>query len=294
MSKNWIIIFAVLIFSLNLVAENWKIEADASFSMNQNSYSDNWSGDEKGSISWISNINFLAEKQLNPSMLNKNTAKLAFGQTHNQYIDAEGEKQWQKPDKTTDQIELEGLMLFTLNSFVDPYAGLKFESQFLDQSVIDETKSINPITLTESFGISRFLIKEEKKEFSTRLGGAFKQYLNSHDAIDNTNDGGIEFVSEYKTPLANEAITFNSNLNIYKAMFYSESDAVEGTEFEDAWKAPRMNWENILSASITKLINLNLNFTLKYNEMELDNEGEIIDEIQYKQTLSLGISYKFL
>ena len=122
MRNKLILVFAIVLLFSGLVAEEWKIEADASLSMNQNAYSDNWSGDEKGSISWVSSLNFLAEKQLNPKMLNKNTAKLAFGQTHNQFIDEENEKQWAKPDKTTDQIELEGLMIFTLNSFVDRQA----------------------------------------------------------------------------------------------------------------------------------------------------------------------------
>ena len=291
MRNKLMLVFVIVLLFTGLVAEEWKIEADASLSMNQNAYSDNWSGDEKGSISWVSRLNLLAEQQLNPQMLNKNTAKLAFGQTHTQYVDDDGDKQWQRPDKTTDQIELEGLMIFTHNGFVDPYAGVKFKSQFLDERMV-ETKTINPIELTESFGVSKFLIKEEKKELSTRLGGAFKQYMNSHDEIDNTNDGGIEFVASYKTPLAKEMITFNSDLNIDKALYFSEEDDVKDTDFEDAWKAPRVNWENIFSASLTKLININFNFTLIYNEMDINVDGMPLDELQYKQILSLGLTYK--
>jgi len=287
------ILLVLFILTAYLAAEDWKVESNIALSMNQNSYSNNWSGGEKGSLSWISGFDFLAEKQLNPKMLYKNTLKLEFGQTHTQYIDEEtNDRKWAKPDKSTDKIDFESIMFFTLGVFVDPYVSGRIESQFLDESMVDETKMFNPNLITESIGFSKFFIKEETKELSTRLGASFKQHLNSHEDFDNTSDGGIEFVADYKTPLAKEIFNFSSKLNVYKAFFYSESDEVEGTDFEDAWKAPRVNWENILSASITKLINMNFNFTLIYNETHVDALGEILDEMQYKQTLSLGLSYK--
>lgn len=284
---------AISFFAL-LQAEEWTVEADASLSMNQNSYSNNWSGDEKSSLSWAANLNFLAEKQLSAMLHNKNTLKLAFGQTHNQYVNEEGDKNWAKPDKSTDLVDLESILRFTLGVFVDPYLSGRWQSQFLDESIPGDTKIFNPNTLTESFGIARIFIKDEKKEFSTRLGAAFKQYLNSHEGIDNTNDGGVEFVADYKSLLAADNITFNSKLNVYKAVYYSESDALEGTEYEDDWKAPRLTWENIISAKLTRLISLNLNVTMIYDETKLDKEGKSIKDIQIKETLALGVSYKLL
>ncbi|KQC11366.1 MAG: hypothetical protein APR54_10975 [Candidatus Cloacimonas sp. SDB] len=293
MSKGYVFLFVIILIFGSLISDTWKIESSISISMNQNYYSENWSGDEKGSISWVSNFDLLAEKQMSQKLLNKNMIKLAFGQTHNQYIAEEsGDKKWGKPDKTTDNIDLESIMLLTLGSFVDPYFSLRLESQFLDESYPEETKSFNPNILTESVGISKFFIKEDAKEFSSRLGASFKQYLNSHEDIENTNDGGIELVVDYKTPLAQEVITYHSKLNVYKALFYSESEDLEGTAWEDDWKAPRVNWENTLTASITKLINLIFSFNLIYNETDYDMAGKSINDIQYKQTLSLGLSYK--
>jgi DUF3078 family protein len=292
MKKISFMILLILLVSV-LVAEEWKIETNIALSMNQNFYSDNWSGGEKGSISWVSNLDFLAEKQLAPKFLNKNTLKLAFGQTHNQYIEEEsGDKKWARPEKSTDQIDFESLMLFTLGIIVDPFVSGRLESQFLDQSIAGESKSFNPNIVTEGFGISKYFIKEETRELSSRLGFSFKQYLNTHESIENMNDGGIELVVEYKTPLANDVINYNSKLNVYRAIFFSESEALEDTEMEDDWKGPRVNWENIFIASLTKLINLNFNFTLIYDQTDYDMEGQSIDEIQYKQTLSLGLSYK--
>lgn len=291
--KKSSLILLIIIISTALLAEEWKIESKIGLSMNQNSYSDNWSGDEKGSVSWVSNFDFLAEKQLSPSFLNKNTLKLAFGQTHNQYIEAEsGDKKWAKPDKSTDEVDLESILFFTLGAFVDPYVSGRLESQFLDQSIPEETKMFNPNLITESAGVAKFFIKEEARELAARFGGSFKQHINSHEDIDNTSDGGLELVVDFKTPLANDVIDYTSKFNVYKALYYSEADDVEGTDFEDAWKAPRINWENQLTASLTKLINLTLNFNLIYNETDLDPDGMINDELQYKQTLALGLSYQ--
>jgi len=293
MKKEYVFLFVLIIVFGSLISDTWKIESNVALSMNQNYYSENWSGDEKGSISWVANYDLLAEKQMSQKLLIKNMIKLAFGQTHSQYIAEEsGDKKWQKPDKTTDKIDLESIMLFTLGAFVDPYVSGRLESQFLDESFPEETKSFNPNILTESAGISKFFIKEDAREFSSRLGASFKQYLNSHEDIDNTNDGGIELVVDYKTPLAHEVINFHSKLNVYKALFFSESGDLEGTEWEDDWKAPRINWENTLTTSITKLINLIFSFNLIYNETDYDLNGKSINDIQYKQTLSLGLSYK--
>lgn len=285
------ILFTIIIFvSAGLWSEGWNTAADISLNMNQNSYSDNWAGDEIGAISWAFNANLLAEKQLTTKIHNKNTLKLAFGQTHSQYVAVDSTKKWAKPDKTTDLIDYESMFRLTLGVFVDPFASIRLESQFLDESG-EETRSFNPNTLTETFGIARVFMKDEKRELSSRLGAAFKQYIDSN-VDENTNDGGIEFVTEYRSPLANDLINYNTKLNLYKAMFYSLSDDVEGTVYEDDWKAVRLNWEHIFSVTITKLINLNLYMGLVYNEMDLDLNAESIDEIQFKQTLGLGLTYK--
>ncbi|MBN2461410.1 MAG: DUF3078 domain-containing protein [Candidatus Cloacimonetes bacterium] len=293
--KNQVIVIIIVFLSFTMLsAETWKYEADVSLNMNQNSYSNNWAGEEKGSISWALNSNFLAEKQLYTRLHNKTTLKLAFGQTHNQYVDEENnEKKWASPDKTTDLIDFESLFRFTLGSFVDPYISGRLESQFLDQRIITDTKLFNPLTTSEGVGILRMFLKDETKELSSRLGGSFKQYLDSR-ADENTNDGGLEFITEFKTLFSGDNFSFNSKLNIYKALYYSKSDDLKGTEYEDDWKAPRLNWENILTASITKLVSLNLYIDLIYNETDYDIEAKSIDEIQYKQTLTLSVTYKLL
>ena len=281
--KQTILILIVFITTTVLSAENWNTAADISITMNQNAYSDNWTGEEKGSISWVFNANFLAEKQLTAKVHNKNTLKLAFGQIHTQMVDELGEKYWAKPDKSTDLIDFESMFRFTLGAFVDPFASFRDESQFLDESG-EETKTFNPNTTTETFGIAKVFIKDDTQELSTRLGAAFKQYFDSN-LDDNTNDGGVEFVGIYTKPFRENMIKYSTNLNLYKPIVYSDSDIYENTNIEDDWKQVRMNWQHNVDISLTSLINLKLYVQLLYNKM-------VIDEIQFKETLGLGLNYK--
>jgi len=57
----------------------WLIDIDANITLTQNAYSDSWIGSEKGSLSWASKLNFVAERQFAPIFNQRNTLKLAFG-----------------------------------------------------------------------------------------------------------------------------------------------------------------------------------------------------------------------
>ncbi len=62
---------------------------------------------------------------------------------------------------------------FTLGLVVDPFASLRWESQFMDERGT-EVKNLNPNIFTESFGVARMFIKEDNKELSARLGCGFQ------------------------------------------------------------------------------------------------------------------------
>ncbi len=279
MGKLILILLMIGIFSFSWAAE-WEKEASVSFTMSQQSYSKNWSGIETGSISWIFNADFLAEKELSELINNKNSVKIAFGQTHNQVFDSEeGEKNWESPQKSTDVIDIKSRLRFKLGKMVDPFCSLRLESQFIDESG-EDNKIFNPNTITEAFGLARIWQKEESKEFSTTLGAAFKQYIDAN-LNDATNDGGLEIVNEYKTPVFKEIIHYNSTLSLYKPFYYSESDDMEN----DDWKTMRLDWQNDFDVKLHSLVALKFYFQVIYNKLE-------DDEIQMQETLGIGISYK--
>jgi hypothetical protein len=286
--------FVIAIFSLAFIftvseAEPWSKSFDTDLTLTQNSYSDSWTGGEAGNISWVWNANGQFEKQASPKFKFRNTSKLSFGQTH---IQDKETKDWAKPQKSTDLIDIENLGLFTLHKYVDPYVGLRFESQFLDASVPEVNLYFNPKKITESAGVARQFYKKEKDELLSRLGFAFRQImtemvidtLNEETETETTNDGGIESVTDLKLTLS-ETLKFTSKLSLYKALFFSESDEIEGTLQADYWKAVDINWENRLAAAVSKYITVSLYIQLLYDK-QIDKRGRL------KETLSLGATYK--
>jgi len=267
----------------------WKKHLDLNLTLTQNSYSDNWTGGEAGNVSWVANANSGFEKKHSEKLTSKTTVKLAFGQTHTQDRET---KDWSKPDKSTDLLDIETLARFTLKAWVDPYLALRFESQFLDASYPELKRYVNPKKITESAGISRQFYKTEKNEILSRLGFALRQIITEDIAdtalrkteINSTNDGGIESVTDVQLSLSDK-ISYTSKLSLYKAFFYSKSDELKGTPQEDYWKEPDANWENTVSVSVAKYVTVSLYAQLLYDK-EIDKKG------RFKETLSLGLTYK--
>ncbi len=270
----------------------WGVISDLNITLTQSAYSDNWAGSELGAISWALNSNNLAENQITSWIHSKNTLILAFGQTHSQRIDEDdGEKYWEEPSKSTDLVDFETIFRFTYGWFVDPFTAGRVETQFLDETDDQETRYLNPMTVTESFGVAKVFIKEEKREWTTRLGGALRQHIN-RDAWNEatgeretltTEDGGVEFVTEFRTPLASERITFTSRLQAFMALFSSDDDEA----VSDDRRSPDVDWENTFTANITECLMVNLYLQLLYDK-------EVVDDVRLKETLSLGFTFKLL
>ena len=289
--KMLILLFVFIIFSSgSALGEDWKLSMDANVTFTENAYSDNWVGGEAGALIWVFNSNFLAEKQMTSSLHTKNTLKLLFGQTHNQNTET---KVWRSPEKSTDLIDFESVLKITKGWVVDPFLSGRIETQFWDASDSENNRYLNPMKITEAFGASKNLIKEEKREWNIRLGVATRQYIDRDQIVDDASktftslDGGVQFDSEFKTTLSEDKITLTSKLTVYQALAYSEKDVVAGTEAEDYWMAPDLNWENIFTASITKYLMVNLYIQLLYDK-EVDLGG------RFKQTMSFGVTYKFI
>jgi len=276
-------------FAVPSLADPWKKSVDLSLTVTQNSYSDSWTGGEAGNVSWVALANSVFEKKLSEKLSSKTTAKLAFGQTHSQDQET---KKWARPTKSTDLVDLETLARFTLNTWVDPYLAYRFESQFLDASVPQVKRYFSPKKLTESIGVSRTFYENESNEILSRLGFGLRQII-TEDIVDtlakktettSTNDGGIESVSDVRLTVSDK-ISYTSKLTFYKALFFSESDKFKGTPKEDYWKEVDINWENTISASISKYISVSLFIQLLYDK-EISKKG------RFKETLSLGLTYK--
>ena len=268
-------------FSLSLLsAKGWEVDSDILINLTQGIYSDNWSGSEQSTVTWVAQSNTTAQKQMKEWLNNKNTLKLAFGQTHQEKgdIDGDGEVEWGSGQKSTDKIDFESLFRFTLKSFVDPYMALRMESQFVDESGAKKYY-VNPMLFTESAGIMKSIINADKTKLSLRLGAAIRE--NVDRKLDVTPvDGGAEAVAEFKKIFGDAAASYNSRLSVYQAIFNSEKDP------NGYWKETDYRWENMLSTKLFGLLSANLSFDIVY-----DRDKQVNNKVQWKEILGLGFSY---
>jgi len=280
-----------LVSSVSASEGQWEKSADLSFNLNQSSYNDAWAGGETGSIVWTAIGNLAAEKAFNDRYNLRNTLKLSFGQTHSQADGDDGQKHWESPEKSTDRIFAESLLRLTLQKFVDPYAAITVESQFYDASVKEITRYLSPLTISEAAGVGRLIMKNENTELLSRVGFAFRQHftkdivtINPEETETNTTqDGGLEWVTDFNHKF--DDVKYVSKLRLFKAAFNSESDTVKGTEAEDYWKEVDVAWENTLSASVSKYVQVSLFCELLYDK-EIDLRG------RFREVLGIGVTYK--
>jgi hypothetical protein len=296
--KNLLIAVMVLTLSVGAFATDsttvypWKLQFEASAGVTQAAYSDNWAGGEAGSIIWVSAFRGKADKQLSAAWFWGNELKLAFGQSHSQDKDT---KKWKVPQKAADKIRYDGIVKITKGWAVDPYGSFTFESQFLDASGLQK-RYVNPIDLTEALGVARDIINvPEKKLLTTRLGAGFRQHMTRFDdpadslhktKSETTEDGGLEWVTDLQLGSAKSKTSFASKLTVFQALFYSKSKDLKGLPNENYWKTADINWDNVFRANLTSVLQMNLEWQLLYDK-EISKAG------RFKETLSLGLAYKF-
>jgi len=272
----------------------WHTSLVANFQLTQTSYSDSWTGGEAGSVNWLSNMDGSAERQLSPKVNFKSTLRLKFGQTLTQ---DEGTNKWSKPKKSTDLIDFENVARFTLGGPVDPYAAFRLESQFYDGSVPAKKLYLSPLKLTESGGIAHEFYKTEDEAVISRFGAALRQIfkttvvdLGTLETEDSTiTDGGLESVTDATLKFAKN-IQYVGKLTLYKALFSSESDREAPVGKPDLgvhWSSVDVNWENTLTASVSKIVSVSLYTQLLYDK-------DIEKKTRLKQTLGLGFTFSLI
>jgi hypothetical protein len=286
------LILALVLASTSVaVADPWIIDANLNLSTAINSYSDNWVGGEAGSFTWGSQFLGTAERQLSLLLNTKTTLKLQFGQTA---VQNKSNKYWSVPQKSSDLIDAEELLRFNVHSFVDPFISVRGIGQFLDEGDSLLKRYFNPLNLSEGIGVSRTFQKSQTLELSARLGGAARQVIDrqhldlttNERKTDITNDGGSEINVNLKAVNKENWISLISSLRLYEALISSKADEFKGTDKENDWRYPHMNWENTLTITFAKYLMLNVTAYAYFDK-------DIKQDIRFKETLSAGLTYTF-
>ena len=335
-----VLLAAVLLLAVPTLAEEeqkkeigkWYPTLETGLNLLQSSYSDNWAGGDKGSINWSWLLNGTLDRRFNETLDWGTTLKLAFGQTHTQERRTGGDLYWEKPEKTTDMIDLESIMRFTLGGYVDPYASARFNSQFQDESdPAGRAIKLNPLIFSEAAGIARQYIEEENRSLLVRLGFAMRQSSRKFftdpapvedTTSESTTDGGIELISDYKDLILNDRVTWTSRLAFYQPLFFSGKSNLDdlsaaqltaaGLDEDIAGytTAVDVDWENIFTSQITKAISVSFYLRWIYDKYDnsvkpvLNDSGDALtnpDVVaqavrksgQFKQTMTIGVTYRF-
>jgi hypothetical protein len=269
-----------------LAAGRWGTRATVGVNLLQSYYTRNWNGGDKGSVVWNATLDAVAQRRFGDDWDWFNSANLAFGQNHQQDRDADDNLFWRRPDKSTDQIKLESLMRYT-DWALPPYSGVRFSSQFLDQSdPSGRDFTFNPMEYFLSAGVSRMLIENDDRRLLTRLGFTYRlsqrDQVGDEDAVlsESSTDGGLELVVNYDTSLLQGRVEYRGQLRAYKALFYSAKDDVDGVDSQvlldqglnsslsEDFMATDIDFENNFKASITRLVNVQFNLRWVYDKYD--------------------------
>jgi hypothetical protein len=252
----------------------WKPNVIGQLNLTQNSFS-NWTQGGTDSLSW--QVNLLAgDNYTDADFIWVNSGKFAYGASKVGDQDSR---------KSADEIRLESVLTYNIPFVVKPYAAVRAESQFATGYKYDGNSAtaisnfLDPGYFTESLGAGYGV----GDWFKTRLGFAVKETL-THDYpvyADNPDtteiekirvEPGLEFVTDCKLKL-NEIVEYTTQLNLFSNLKASDQIVVR--------------WDNLLSASVAKYVNVNFNLLLYYDKTTSTQR-------QINETLSVGLTYSFL
>ena len=272
-------------------ATGWVTKGVVGLSLTQSAYSANWNGGDRGSWVWVARFDASAERAFGPRFHLANTLALSYGQTSQQQEDPADptRRVWEPPSKTNDRIAFESVARFTLSAPVDPYASLRAESQFLDQSQPNGNLSLNPVRTTLSAGVARVFVKRDDREVIGRIGvggriAAGRDYTeappSSRTASYRNGDAGLEWVTTASGPLVPDRLRFQGRLSVFQPLWYSDTDALERYDEVAAaaqpghraiasyWRTPDVDLEGTFTARITALLGVELSARLVYDRFD--------------------------
>jgi hypothetical protein len=256
-------------------AARWKNTVVGNLNFTQNRFS-NWTQGGADSWSWQSDLlpKFVFE---DTTLQWSTTGKMSYGQSK------VGDAQSQK---SADEIRLESVLTYKIGKWVNPYAavtGLTQIAKGYDYGGTVKTEVsgfLDPGYFTESLGLGF----QPDPRLKTRLGAACKETITRNHPKPYADDPktvkiekvkiepGAEWVTDLELKL-HQNILFTSKLELFSNM--------------KGLKSVDVNWDNMFTAKISKLLNVSLNVRVFYDR-------DISARRQLKQVLAVGLSYSLL
>ncbi len=253
----------------------WEKQVVASLNLTQAQF-DNWTQGGENTLAWQFNLNS-SFTRTGQRFDWSTTGKSSYGQAK---IGDLGTR------KSSDEVQIESVYQYKVGRHINPYVSALLQTQFTkgyrytedDRFAVSDF--FDPAYVTVSAGFSY-----QPAEFiKMRLGAATKTTITREHAVALTDDPatgkiekidtefGVLSVTEIRKPLA-ENILLTSKLDLFSNL--------------ESFKKVDVRWDTILSAKVTRLVDVSINVELLY-------DSNISPKRQLKQLLALGLSYSFL
>lgn len=279
--KN-IILLLLLVFTVSLFAEDdpppppqktWLPAGVAGLNLSQIAL-ENWTQGGEDALAYTLYSHFGLDYHTDPLSFN-NKLKLAYGRT----------KLGSDDYRTTEnEFFLENLVTYKAGWFADPYFSNTVRTtltkgyDYSGDEAIQIADLFDPGYINQSIGLS-YKVSES---FSTRMGLGFQETIADKFATKYSDDPDTDNeIETFKFDTGIESVS-NLNLKLDDNLLYTSELRLFGTfDALDIWD---VRWDNILTAQVTKLINVNLNVLLIY-------DVDQVAKTQLKEALQIGITY---
>ncbi len=309
----------------------WYPGLEAGLILTQSSFSDNWAGGDQGQFSWTFLLDGVLRSQLTDVWRWDNSLILAYGKTAQENEDGNFGKPRKSTDRIDLESILRATFGFHLDPYASLRIESQFEDA--SDPLGRESQLFNPVFVKEAVGVAHDYMPGEEQRLLVRFGGAIRQSIRkqyvSDDPTDATTqtetafDGGLEFVVDYEDQYFGDSIAWSSKLTLYQPVFYSAKDDLEDLDFTqpgivaagvdpdvaDYTTTLDVDWENVFTGQVNEYLSVNLYVRLVYDKYDtsvepligeggtLTNAEAVAQAIrkagQFKQTLALGLTYRF-
>jgi len=252
----------------------WQKEMVASLQLSQTGF-DNWAQGGENSAAWQAGLSFKFVRDAEQSTWS-HSGKFAFGTTK---AGKAGSK------KSIDEIKLESVYTVKTGWAINPYAALSAETQFAPgyrygNPDVEISNFLDPGYLRESLGLG---YKPNEVVF-TRLGASIKETLTRNFPAPYADDPGTVEIEKTKMEAGAESVTDVNWKLSSNALLKSKLELFSNLK---AFDEIDVNWDNVLSANVTKYVTFNFNVRLLYDKT-------VSPKRQIMQALTVGFSYRFL
>jgi len=203
-----------------------------------------------------------------------NKLKLSYGRT----------KLGSDDFRTTDnELFLENLLTHDVGWFANPYISNAVRTvitkgyDYSGDEAVQIADFFDPGYLNQAIGLAY----KASEIFTTRLGVGFQEtFTNTYTKYSDDPDTPNE-IEDFKFDTGIESVS-NLNIKFDDDLLYTSELRLFGTFDQiDVWD---VRWDNIVTAQVTKLVNVNLNILLIY---DVDQTAKT----QLKEALQIGITY---